>query len=152
MKRKKKIKYRSGLEKFIADFLQVNQKCIRYEELKIPWIDLRHRTYTPDFVLFNGIIIETKGRFIAADRRKHIEIKRQHPKLDIRFIFTNSKAKLRKGAKSNYAEWCIKHGFRYSDLTIPEDWLKEKPKKLVWKCGHTIHFIPFKGKKRKRGK
>ena len=144
--------YRSGLEDTVATTLKGNNTSFIYEKLKFEWEDLAYRTYTPDFVLFNGIIIETKGRFIASDRRKHIEIKRQHPKIDIRFIFTNSKTKLRKGAKSNYAEWCIKHGFRYSDLTIPEDWLKEKPKKLVWKCGHTIHFIPFKGKKRKRGK
>ena len=148
----RKMGYRSGLEYSVSQALEFQNVKFQYECMKIEWEDLAYRTYTPDFVLFNGIIIETKGRFIASDRRKHIEIKRQHPKLDIRFIFTNSKAKLRKGAKSNYAEWCIKHGFRYSDLTIPEDWLKEKPKKLVWKCGHTIHFIPFKGKKRKRGK
>jgi hypothetical protein len=65
---------------------------------------------------------------MAADRRKHIAIKKQHPKLDIRFVFTNSKSKLSKGAKSSYADWCIKHGFRYYDRIIPEDWLKEKGK------------------------
>ena len=49
-----------------------------------------------------------------------------------------------KGAKSTYAEWCIKHGFRYYDRIIPEDWLKEKGKNK-----HPI-FIKFKGKKIKR--
>ena len=95
-------------------------------------------------MLHNGIIIETKGRFTAADRRKHLAIKKQHPKLDIRFVFTNSKSKLRKGAKSNYGEWCIKYGFRYYDRVIPEDWLKEK--------GKNKHesFIAFRGSKIKR--
>ena len=37
---------------------------------------VRSITYTPDFVLPNGVIIETKGRFVAADRRKHLEIKK----------------------------------------------------------------------------
>jgi hypothetical protein len=115
-----------------------------YEGIKIEWEDLAYRTYTPDFVLHNGIIIETKGRFTAADRRKHLAIKKQHPKLDIRFVFTNSKSKLRKGAKSSYADWCIKYDFRYYDRIIPEDWLKEKGKNKHAK------FIKYTGNKVKR--
>jgi len=118
--------YRSGLEDKVATYLVKNNVNFLYEKVKIEWEDLAYRTYTPDFILCNGIIIETKGRFIASDRRKHLAIKKQHPDLDIRFIFTNSKSKLRKGAKSSYGEWCIKNGFRYYDRIIPEDWLKEK--------------------------
>ncbi len=55
-------------------------------------------------------------------------IKKQHPKLDIRFVFTNSRSKLSKGAKTSYADWCIKHLLRYYNRIIPEDWLKEKGK------------------------
>ena len=120
--------YRSGLEHKLSIYLDEHKVKYGYEDIKIEWEDLAYRTYTPDFVLYNGIIIETKGRFMAADRRKHIAIKKQHPKLDIRFVFTNSKAKLSKGAKSSYADWCIKHGFRYYDRIIPEEWLKEKGK------------------------
>ena len=43
-------------------------------------------------------------------------------------MFTNSRNKLYKGAKTTYAEWCIKYNFRYYDRIIPEDWLKEKGK------------------------
>ena len=100
----------------------------KYEPFKIEWEDLAYRTYTPDFVLFNGVIIETKGQFTASDRRKHLAIKKQHPKLDIRFVFENSRRKLRKGAKSTYGEWCTKYGFRYYDRIVPEEWLKEKGK------------------------
>ncbi len=112
-----------------------------YESIKIEWEDLTYRTYTPDFILNNGIIIETKGRFLASDRKKHVAIKKQHPDLDIRFVFTNSKNKLQKGAKSSYGQWCDKHGFRYYDRIIPEDWLKEKGKNKHPK------FIKFKGAK-----
>jgi hypothetical protein len=136
--------YRSGLEHQLSLYLDEHKVKYDYENIKIEWEDLAYRTYTPDFILYNGIIIETKGRFLAADRRKHIAIKKQHPKLDIRFVFTNSRAKLSKGAKSSYAEWCIKNGFRYYDRIIPEDWLKEKGKNR-----HPT-FIKFKGSKVKR--
>jgi len=136
--------YRSGLEHKVSMALDTIKYNYEYESIKIEWEDLAYRTYTPDFILNNGIIVETKGRFITADRRKHLCIKKQHPKLDIRFVFTNSKSKLNKGAKSTYAEWCIKNGFRYYDRIIPEDWLKEK--------GKNKHpsFIKFGGTKIKR--
>jgi len=120
--------YRSGLELKISMALDTIRYKYDYESIKIEWEDLCYRTYTPDFILHNGIIIETKGRFLTMDRRKHLAIKKQHPNLDIRFVFENSRKKLRKGAKSSYAEWCIKYGFRYYDRIIPEDWLKEKGK------------------------
>ena len=142
----RKYGYRSGLELKIADYLKQLKCKYKYEALKIEWEDLTYRTYTPDFVLFNGIIIETKGMFTAADRRKHLAIKRQHPNLDIRFVFENSRRKLRKGAKSSYSEWCIKYGFQYYDRIIPEDWIKEKGKNRHPK------FVKFKGTKVKRSK
>ena len=70
----------------ISDYLKEQGVPVVYEAIKIEWEDLMYRTYTPDFVLPNGIIIESKGRFVAADRRKHVEIKKQHPKLDLSLI------------------------------------------------------------------
>ena len=142
----RKLGFRSGLEHKISEYLNGLKVNFSYECIKIEWEDLAYRTYTPDFVLSNGIIIETKGMFTAADRRKHLAINRQHPDLDIRFVFENSRRKLRKGAKSTYAEWCIKYGFRYYDRIIPEEWLAEK--------GNNQHpnFIKFKGTKVKRRK
>ena len=53
-------------------------------------------------------------------------VKKQYGKeYDIRFVFSNSRAKLYKGAKSSYADWCKKNGFLYSDKEIPEEWLNE---------------------------
>ena len=138
--------YRSGLEHSISLYLTELKHKYDYETIKIEWEDLTYRKYTPDFILSNGIIVETKGRFVTADRKKHIAIKRQHPDLDIRFVFTNSRSKLQKGAKSSYGQWCIKYGFRYYDRIIPEDWLKEKGKDKHPK------FIKFKGIKLRRAK
>lgn len=131
MKRKHlKRTYRSGLEEEAAAFLKSRQKKVEYEKLKIEWEDLKYRTYTPDFELDNGIIIETKGIFSPADRRKHVEIQRQHPKLDIRFVFSNANARLYKGAKSRYCDWCEQKGFKWAHRVIPEEWLLEKGSRM----------------------
>lgn len=124
-KRALKAGYRSGLEEQTSKDLKKRKVSFTYEETKIDWLDSKMRKYTPDFVLINGVIIETKGRFVAADRRKHLEIRKQYgDKYDIRFVFSNSKQKLYKGAKSTYGDWCTKHGFLYADKTIPEEWTK----------------------------
>lgn len=120
--------YRSGLEIKIKEYLKEHNVPIKYEKVKIEWEDLMYRTYTPDFILPNGIIIEVKGRFTSDDRRKHLAVKKQHPTLDIRFVFENSRRKLSKGAKTTYGQWCEKHKFQYYDRIIPEEWLKEQGK------------------------
>jgi len=122
--------YRSGLEEEAAAFLKSRQKKVEYEKLKIEWEDLKYRTYTPDFELDNGIIIETKGIFSPSDRRKHLEIQRQHPNLDIRFVFSNANSKLYKGAKSRYCDWCEQKGFKWAHRVIPEGWLLEKGSRM----------------------
>jgi hypothetical protein len=118
--------YRSGLEETTAHFLTTKGIQYTYEEEKIHFIEpAKKRSYTPDFILASGIIIETKGRFLTADRQKHLLIKAQYPKLDIRFVFSNSKSKLSKNSKTTYADWCIKNNFKYADKQIPEEWLHE---------------------------
>lgn len=104
-----------------------------YEELVIEYSKpAKKHKYTPDFVLLdNGIIVETKGRFLTADRQKHLLVKQQHPHLDIRFVFSNSKAKISKASKTTYAMWCEKNGFLYADKKVPEAWLKES-KQSSW--------------------
>jgi hypothetical protein len=82
--------------------------------------------YTPDFrLLRNGIIVETKGRFVTADRQKHLLIKAQHPNLDIRFVFDNPNARISKQSRTTYAMWCEKYGFRYAKKSIPQEWIDE---------------------------
>jgi hypothetical protein len=119
--------YRSGLEETISLQLTSLSVPVMYETEKIKYEVNEVRSYTPDFKLPNGIIIESKGRFVAADRKKHLLIQKQHIFLDIRFVFSNSKAKLTKGSKTTYGDWCTKHGFLYADRLIPEEWIKECP-------------------------
>jgi hypothetical protein len=117
--------FRSGLEERVADQLKALSVGFEFEKLKIKYTKpARTATYTPDFVLSNGVIIETKGRFLTADRQKHLLIKEQYPTMDLRFVFSNSKAPISKGSKTTYGDWCNKHGFQYADKLIPIDWLK----------------------------
>ncbi len=122
------MRFRSGLEKRTAAYLKKLKIKFEYEKMRIKWQDLRFKTYTPDFVLDNGIIIETKGRFIHSDRTKHLMVKAQHPEHDIRFVFSNPAAKLYKGSKTTYGDWCEKNGFKYAKEIIPVEWIKEKKK------------------------
>lgn len=100
-----------------------------YEAFKVSYItpETPHK-YTPDFRLPNGIIVETKGRFVTEDRKKHLLIQAQHPELDIRFVFSRSATPISKASSTTYAMWCDKNGFKYADKLIPQAWLYE-PKK-----------------------
>ena len=119
--------FRSGLEETVAAQLEAANIQVEYEGGKIPYTTPpKNHNYTWDFKLPNGIIIETKGRFLTADRQKHLLIKAQHPELDIRFVFSNSRSRISKLSATTYQMWCIKHGFLFSDKLIPEAWLKER--------------------------
>ena len=64
--------YRSGLEESLDTTLKQKGIDGQYEQHKIEYVKpATQHTYTPDFKLPNGIYIETKGRFVLADRKKH---------------------------------------------------------------------------------
>jgi len=83
------------------------------------------RTYKPDFILENGILIEAKGYFRSADQRKHRAIKNQHPELDIRFVFMKLSSRVQ-GSKMTCQEWCEKYDFLYAEKEIPKVWLRKQ--------------------------
>ncbi len=119
--------WRSGLEEKIADELAAQGVAFSFESLSIEYIRPEKKCrYTPDFILPNGIIVETKGRFVTADRQKHLLIKQQRPELDIRFVFNYSKSRISKKSNTTYAMWCEKYGFQYADKHIPPEWIEEK--------------------------
>lgn len=121
--------YRSGLEVAVAAALTAAGINYGYETLRIPFEQpAKARHYTPDFILPNGIIVETKGLWEAADRQKHLWVREQHPALDIRLVFSNANAKLYKGSPNTYATFCDKHGIPWNNKTIPDKWLTEKPR------------------------
>jgi hypothetical protein len=122
----RKYGFKSGLEENISTQIEGRGIVVQYESEKIPYIvPATQHTYNPDFRLPNGIIVETKGRFVAADRKKHQLVKEQHPELDIRFVFSNSKNKISKNSKTTYGMWCEKNGYKYADKEIPEEWFLE---------------------------
>ena len=71
--------------------------------------------YTPSFFLTDsGINLQAKGRFVTADRQKHILIKMQQPDLDIRFIFYDARQRISAKSDTTYADWCVRYGFTYT--------------------------------------
>lgn len=124
-----KLDVKSGLEEKIALQIDGAGVPVLYEQLRLKYeVPGRTATYTPDFQLPNGIIVEGKGIFDADDRTKHLLVRQCLPDLDIRFVFTRPSAPLYKGSKTTYAMWCDKNGFRYAEKLIPPAWFKEKKK------------------------
>lgn len=131
-----KDRYRSGLEVKIAE--ELNKKKIVYEyepkDGRISYqVPAKSCDYTPDFYIRTKsgkeIIVETKGIWDYADRFKHLLIRQQHPHLDIRFVFTRAKQRIRKGSKTTYADICNGLGrgtfkgitWKFAEGTIPDE-------------------------------
>lgn len=120
--------FRSGLEESAEAQIKGAGLRVNYENLRLAFTEpAKARHYTPDFVLPNGVIIETKGLFQTDDRQKHILVRGQHPLLDIRFVFSNAAARIAKKSKTTYAAWADKLGFKWAHKVIPIEWLTEAP-------------------------
>ena len=121
------MKFRSKFEQEVYNNVTGNGLSVEYEPFSLHY--LVKGNYYPDFVLPNGIIVEAKGYFDARARAKMVAVKKQNPELDIRFVFMNSKTKVRKGSKMTYGDWCERYGFPYADWMIPLQWFEEEVKK-----------------------
>lgn len=118
--------WRSGLEEEVGAQLKKAAVSFTFEAVKLPYTPLKlTRSYTPDFILANGIVVETKGRFVTDDRQKLKAIKAQYPDLDLRMVFSRSASRISKASKTTYALWCESIGIPYADKLIPSAWLKE---------------------------
>lgn len=123
--------WRSGLEEGNAALLRSRGISFSYEQRKLKWLpEVKCRTYTPDFEITTRsgkkIIVETKGYWTSEDRQKMLAVVTQHPDLDIRIVFQNPNAKIRKGSKTTYAEWCQKYlKIAWAKGLIPDAWLEE---------------------------
>lgn len=92
-----------------------------YEGMALPYTI--EAVYTPDFILPNGVIIETKGLFDSSDRRKMLAVKAAHPHLDIRLCFMKADVKLSRAPKSlAYWQWAERHGYLWCEGSIPTSW------------------------------
>lgn len=121
--------YASNFEAEFAKALKAAKVPVKYEKKRLSYVRVAH--YTPDWELPNGIIVETKGKFTAQDRKKHKLIREQHPELDIRFIFMRDNTLNRKST-TRYSDWCVKYGFKFAVGDKPdkywatvEEWINE---------------------------
>jgi len=121
---------RSGYERKLWKFLQSNNVDFSYESASIPYkVPVKSRRYTPDFILFNGIYVEAKGKLDAKAREKMQLVVEQHPDLDIRILLMRDN-KISKQSKTRYSDWCRKVGIKYhvsENGEIPFEWM-ENPK------------------------
>lgn len=118
--------FRSGLEEKNAQHLESHGIKVLYEQRKIKYsVPAVMRTYTPDFELPNGIIVETKGLWELVDRAKMLHIKTQYPELDLRLVFTRASTPIYKGSNTTYGEWATAHDFKWAERLIPAAWWRE---------------------------
>ena len=114
--------FRSGLEEKVADLLINLGVKYEYESTKIPY-QISYN-YTPDFLLPNGVFLETKGYWDAPDRRKIKAVKLLHPELDLRMVFQAPFNKISKKSKTTYATYCERIGEPWTSFqNIPMEWL-----------------------------
>ena len=131
MPRKKKSPnppFRSLYEQHIATWMKENKIRYEYEANKYEYQEalrknrascrdcgstnlMRHAWYTPDFFVGDHLIIEAKGRFTAADRRKILAARESVPELNKKLVMMFMRNnKLNRRAKTTYTDLCATHG------------------------------------------
>jgi hypothetical protein len=113
------------LERRLDRELEWGEHEYQYEACRIPYSLECH--YVPDYILMNGILIEAKGHFTSADRRKMRAVKARHPLIEIRFVFGRASNKLNKTSRTTYSKWCETKGFPWANKSIPDSWHMEPP-------------------------
>ena len=122
MTKKKKRTFRSKLEEQVADLLDQLKVPYEYETYQVAYTIMHH--YNPDFILPNGIYLESKGYWDAKDRRKILAVVKDNPDIDLRMVFQAPFNKISKKSRTTYAQWCEKHGIKWAAVhAIPIDWL-----------------------------
>lgn len=114
---------RSRLEEQVQADLKARGVTFSYESERLRYV-LKPKTYVPDFVLANGVIIEVKGYLTSEDRQKMIAVKEANPGRRICFLFGRAANRLNKLSKTTYSRWAEDHGFSWAEGKIPEEWVK----------------------------
>jgi hypothetical protein len=118
----------------VTEMLKQLEVDYEYEAESFPWVEtlpngfcpdcgsiaVATRSYTPDFFLSNGVIIESKGRFTPKDRKIALAMQELHGN-DFKLLFQYDNRLSRK-SKTRYSEWCRKNGIDYAVRQIPEEW------------------------------
>lgn len=122
-------KRRSKLEERLERIFLDNSISYQYEGDKINYLvpESKH-TYLVDWTLPNGLLLESKGYLSdLTERNKYILIKKQHPNIDLRFIFADPEKKCG-GVKMTHKEYAVKNGFKYCsirDIETIKQWASE---------------------------
>jgi len=109
-------KLRNDFERSLDRFLRRKKVNFKYESEKIPYVIAGH--YLPDYVIetkLGKIYVEAKGYLRPESKRKMVAVKRQHPEMDIRFVFYSR--------RPSQIKWADKQGFKWAIKEIPEEWL-----------------------------
>lgn len=106
---------------------------VEYEGTKFDYST--NHTYLPDFSVRtksgSTIFIETKGNGRAFDhavRTKMINVRNQHPEIDLRIVFYSDGKigpKRKDGSFMKQSDWATKNGFMFAIRDVPESWLDE---------------------------
>lgn len=136
--------FRSKFEESISRELTNMGVAFEYESLIVPYtkpqrltkrvkelhglsddfVSIGYFSYLVDFLLPNGVCIETKGRFTASDRTKMIAVSQQNPHLKIKMLFQRDQ-RIHSGSSTFYSDWCKAHVIDYAISHVPERWLNE---------------------------
>ena len=139
-KRSPKDPFRSLFEESIGEYLDERGVPYEYEAYQFEYEEplrknkarcatcggnqlVRTGWYTPDFSLKNGVTIETKGRFTAADRRKMKNVIEQHPDERIVMLFMRDN-RIHKRSNTFYSDWCMENNIEFAIGEPKEEWLK----------------------------
>lgn len=112
--KKKRSKLEENFERILVDW----NVSYQYEVTTIPYIipESNHK-YKVDWTLPNGILVETKGYLSDhAERNKYVLIKKQHPEIDLRFVFSNPN-KLCGGMKKKHWQWAEENKYKWCSIT-----------------------------------
>lgn len=135
--KKRESGYRSGAEESLARYLTDAGVGFKYESISLEYEKpirkgkckecdgkkvVKVATYTPDFILDNGKIIEYKGRLTAADRTKLLAVRKSNPSTRIYLLF-GADNKLAKNTTKRYSDWANEHGFDHAVGLPPRRWL-----------------------------
>jgi hypothetical protein len=71
------------------------------------------------------IVIQQKGRFVTSDRQRLVLLKQQHPSIEFRLVFSNSKQRISSTSPTTYAMWAQRYGFPFFDKVPSKAWIAE---------------------------
>lgn len=117
--------YRSKFEYDFSKKLKELKLKVEYESEKISYIQPEKvKKYCPDWKIKDGVFIETKGRFTAADRQKILWVRESNPKSKVYLLFQQAENTLSKKSRTTYRQWCEKHNIICADIKETKVWTK----------------------------